>query len=136
MGIGHGARRRQGRVGSGILAAPGRSDLGWWGSVVLALLILFLAVVVVAGTRRPPRHTLNQDPTVRLMEPVHPGNCAVERRTGKAVGTIVGVLGRDGKPLLYRIQDFTGDRRGRSAAFPFDMPIAEVSVVRCAQVGR
>lgn len=107
-----------------------------WGSALIgaAILIAVTGFLVIDSVPREGR--LNTDPTIRLVGPPQPGTCVVASESGAVLGEIVGVLGRDGELLMYRVQGFrrSRNRRGFNQDFPRDVWISAVRVVPCREV--
>lgn len=124
-------RTRKVWIGSGI-------EIDWKGVFVFSILMLLLVWFIVRINNLPgiQKFHLGSNSNVVLISGPMYGRCAVERDSGRVLGRIVGVLGRDGRPLFYRVQRSLSMHHAPGASFPFDVRISSVRVVRCRDVHR
>jgi hypothetical protein len=106
-----------------------------WRAALVGSAVLVLAFGAWYVHRQAGAPRLNEDPSIAMIGGPQPGACAVAAADSAVLGEIRGVLGRDGEPLMYRVQGFRRVRgRGRTPAvdFPRDVWIRDVRVVPCA----
>jgi hypothetical protein len=111
----------------------------WVAAALTAALLMLIFTKLRVPQPRPDEPRLAQDASLRLIGGgAQPENCLVERGSNRAIGPVYAVLGRDGRPVMYRVTPYVRGRARHpplSVGFPQDVVIESVRVVPCARLG-
>lgn len=108
----------------------------WTVAVLTAALLMLIFAKLRVPQPRPDEPRLGQDASLRLIGGPQPENCLVERGSNRVIGPVYAVLGRDERPVMYRVKPYVRSRsRPVSLGFPYDVAIESVRVVPCARLG-